>query len=46
MKEKNIGDKNLKLRQERSATAISVGYWYSRMYHRPMNWNISFKKCK
>ena len=32
---------NLKLRHERSATAISVGYWYSRMYQRPINWKIS-----
>ena len=28
---------NLKVRQLRSAKPISLGYWYSRMYHKPMN---------
>ena len=28
---------NLKERQLRSAKPISLGYWYSMMYHKPMN---------
>ena len=32
-----LASENLKERQLRSARPISLGYWYSMMYQRPMN---------